>query len=388
MAADFSRRVYIGFVVTTLTGVLQMLVVWVCFEINLGSLLFRCILGNAMSVIATFMVRYLFVMMWFPKLPEEQFLLYLLLLVTVYTLVYGISYLFIIRKMQTGDNGKSMVTGRRSTTWVYLSIFIAFSVIVSLIMTLCESLLQPLTSYSDLGAVYRVIQYFCIAVLISLSALLMILFSHIYEVGVLQNERNLFDQLLREKKQQYEFIKENTDLINRKCHELKNQLRALELAGEEERNRMILQVRNAINFYDATVNTGNEVLDTILTEKSVLCANRGIKLTCMANVGDLAHVKVVDLYTMLDYALGNAIESAIELSDKDKKLISFMLTTVGEMLYISVENYYDGKIKMKGGYPVNGYRFKNIRRLAKQYGGDIRINNENQIFQIQIILPA
>ena len=43
------------------------------------------------------------------------------------------------------------------------------------------------------------------------------------------------------------------------------------------------EAERAARLYDANRNTGNEVLDVVLTEKSLLCESRGIQLNAVAN---------------------------------------------------------------------------------------------------------
>lgn len=391
---NYEQYVIYGYLHLIILGLLQVASVRFCFDIGLGQTLFRCIIGKCTEVINTVLLRYLLVMMFFPTMPEEHFLLYVICMLMIGGAVYSIAYFYIARRLQNGENGES-IYDRTSAVVVFLLIYVGYWVIVGMMQALCERQIEQIAAYEELEGALLSVQYFCIVALIVLSAMIQLIMTYLYEASTLQGERDILDQLLREKEQQYAFVKENTDLINRKCHEIKHQLAALETAGDESRSQMIREVSNAVNLYDSVVKTGNEVLDTILTEKSVLCASRGIKLSCMANIDGIAHIKVMDLYFMLDTAMENAMESVVRLADPQKKLISFMLTTVGDMVYISVENYYEGEIRLRGGYPVAAKRaaygrpagIRNIRRIAKRYGGDIQIHAENQIFQLQIILP-
>ena len=104
---------------------------------------------------------------------------------------------------------------------------------------------------------------------------------------------------------------------------------------------------------------------------------------------------MIDLYTMLGNAIDNAIESVDHFTNEDKKVISLSVKEQGKMIYISVENYYEGTIKFHRGYPIthkkdkqnHGFGLKSIHMIAKRYGGDIRVSTQNQIFLLQIIIP-
>lgn len=73
--------------------------------------------------------------------------------------------------------------------------------------------------------------------------------------------------IMRREKEQYEFTKENIELINLKCHDLKHQIHALRENASEP---YIKKIEDAVMFYSAAAKTGNDVLDVILTEKSLL----------------------------------------------------------------------------------------------------------------------
>ena len=156
-----------------------------------------------------------------------------------------------------------------------------------------------------------------------------------------------------------------------------------------ESNLLQTHFSKALNFYDTTVKTGNEVLDTILTEKSILCANRGIKLSCMVNSANINHIGTMDLYTILDIALDSAIRYESSIPDPEKKIISFMLTSAGSMNYIVIENYYDQEHSPYQITDKREYRraFGTVRQIARHYHGEIMTSKENNVYQFQIILP-
>lgn len=71
------------------------------------------------------------------------------------------------------------------------------------------------------------------------------------------------DLLWRQQKEHYRIAKENIDIINRKCHDLKHQIAALrDMCTKEEREKYIEEIQDSIQIYEAMVKTGNDVLDT------------------------------------------------------------------------------------------------------------------------------
>ena len=73
-----------------------------------------------------------------------------------------------------------------------------------------------------------------------------------------------------------------------------------------------------IKTYEAQNKTGNPVLDTVLTSKSLYCQKHGITLTCVADGTRLGFMSVMDICTIFGNALDNAIRAA---KDSQRKVV-------------------------------------------------------------------
>lgn len=202
--------------------------------------------------------------------------------------------------------------------------------------------------------------------------------------------------LFKQQKEQYELRKDHIDLINRKCHDLKHQISALRgISSEKQRDRYLDEIEDSVMIYDSMMKTGNEVLDTILTERSLYCEREGITWTCMAEGDCLSFVDPIDLYTLLGNALDNAMESVCRIQDPDHRVISLNIHQKGQLVIIQMENYYQHEIAMVDGMPrtskgdtdYHGIGLHSIESTAEKYGGSISITTENQIFKLCIVLP-
>lgn len=196
--------------------------------------------------------------------------------------------------------------------------------------------------------------------------------------------------------EQYERSHTNVALINQKCHDLKHQLTALRLEKDPVLKEQGLQeMEQAVLIYDAVARTGNEVLDTVLTEKSLVCEQDHISWTCLADGTLLNFMSAVDLYTLFGNALDNAIESSRKISDTQKRVVSVIVQKSRGMALIQIENYYEHSVAYKDGLPVttksdpdqHGYGLKSIASIAQRYGGLLTINTEDGIFLLSILLP-
>ena len=141
----------------------------------------------------------------------------------------------------------------------------------------------------------------------SLCCVLVFYLQHsLIDIKDMKRELETVSRLLVQSQQQYELKKEEINLINIKCHDLKYRLSNYARHGSLDEDA-IAEMTEMISIYDATVKTGNEVLDIILTEKSLACQSKGINLTCMADCSDLGFITEGDLYALF----GNVVDNAI-----------------------------------------------------------------------------
>ena len=171
---------------------------------------------------------------------------------------------------------------------------------------------------------------------------------------------------------------------------------ALRFAKEEEKNELFSETEKAIMIYDCGINTDNEVLNVLLTEKNLHCLDRDIRLSCNINTQGIDKIKAIDLYTMLGNAIDNAIECVSRLPDADKRTISISIDTQGGLLYLQIDNYYEGKIKLEDGMPVtskkdrenHGIGLRSIKFIVEKYDGSLHIQKDHGIFSLRIIIPV
>ncbi len=211
-----------------------------------------------------------------------------------------------------------------------------------------------------------------------------------------QKELELLNQMWHRQQEQYKLSKENIDIINRKCHDLKHQMAALRaIRDKSEIDRQVSEMENAVMIYDSVIHTGNTALDVVLTEKGLLCEAKQINMTCMVDGKLLNFVDTVDLYTMFGNALDNAIESVIQQQDQQKRVIQVASYVEQGMVLIRFRNYCDQPPELVDGLPrtskedehYHGFGLKSIRYAAEKNGGGMNIQTGSNFFTLQILLP-
>lgn len=197
-----------------------------------------------------------------------------------------------------------------------------------------------------------------------------------------------------EEKRQYRLTKENIDAINIKCHDLKHQIRHLRETGQVD-PAYLESLEQSVNLYNSAVRTGNETLDVVLTDKRLHCATHNIQFTCIAEGEKMNFMEAMDIFSLFGNMLDNAIEYEAELPP-DKRFIHLSVRPASQMLVIHVENHFEGRVQLRDGLPLttkgdkagHGYGMRSIRRIVDKYGGNLEISTEDQLFQVDIVLPV
>ncbi len=204
------------------------------------------------------------------------------------------------------------------------------------------------------------------------------------QIGILQ-------QLWRQDRAQFESVKANMDVINMRCHDLKHILDQIEgkLTVEE-----VASLREAIQFYDANIKTGNEVLDVVLCEKAMTCQKNSISFSCMADGGRLDFLTPVQTYSLFGNIIDNAVEAVKQLPSKNR-VISLICREEGDTVIIEESNYFSGGLELEDGLPNtgkedqsrHGFGTKSIQYIVGQYGGTMNIKVLGNMFFLAIRFP-
>lgn len=215
------------------------------------------------------------------------------------------------------------------------------------------------------------------------------------QYGVLERERmtaymDTLRELMHQQRVQYEASRESVQLVNEKYHDLKNLLGSIQnVLPKEELSRL----SSSIDRYDVQVRSGFEVLDVVLTEKMNLCLQRGIGMTCSLGRTDFSFLEEMDLYTLFNNALTNAIDAVSSMPEGQERYILLSTSQDSNIITIHVENPCNGTLRFVDGIPQtsrdpdwHGFGMRSMVRTAEKYGGALSASRENGCFQLDILL--
>ena len=209
----------------------------------------------------------------------------------------------------------------------------------------------------------------------------------------LEDELEIVKRLRHKEQQQYKISKENIELIDMKCHDLKHQLAALS-AGAALPKDYVEEINQTLSIYDSSIDSGNGALNVVLMEKSLKCASEHIRLTCVADGSRLDFMAEGYIYSLFGNLMDNALEACMQV-DESKRTINIRVGAEGDVLKISVYNYFKGNLVFDGSLPnttkenkhYHGFGLKSIRYAVEKYGGKMEICPSGNIFEIKIEIP-
>ena len=235
---------------------------------------------------------------------------------------------------------------------------------------------------------------FSIRTLVDFSGVLILSVQHEQlQENALHSELAAMDEVLHRQYEQYKRSKEGINLINRRYHELKVQLaRIREEQDQTKQNAAIAAMEQNIRQYEAENKTGNPVLDTLLTAKTMECQEKQIRMTSVADGHLLDHLSTREICTLVGTALDNAIESCAAEQDPEKRLIRTAVYAQNGFVLFRVENYCQKPVELGAdGLPLRsahgGYDLRSLRAAAQQHGGSMTVHWEDGWFTLRVLLP-
>ena len=209
----------------------------------------------------------------------------------------------------------------------------------------------------------------------------------------LHSELSAMDAVLHRQYEQYRQSKENIRLINRRYHELKMQIAAIRAERDHAKQDVALAaMESGIRQYEAENKTGNPVLDTLLTAKSLYCQQHHITMTCVADGHLLDFLETGEICTIVGTALDNATESVETEPDHEKRLIRVAVYAQNGFVMLRFENYCAQEVELGAdGLPRRnthgGSDLRGVRAAAEKRGGTMTLHWENEWFTLRVLLP-
>ena len=174
-------------------------------------------------------------------------------------------------------------------------------------------------------------------------------------------QRDTARHVLAERQRQYLTSRQTMDAVNMRMHELRHRVfRTLSDAGTELGEETAQELLREVSVYDAVVHTGNEALDTVLSEKRLVCQDKGITLSCIADGAALGFMAGEDIYVLMGAALDEAIAASAAVTDAHRRSISVVCRRAMGTVSVHIELWGQ-----------TDFADDAIPLVAKRYGGTL-----------------
>ena len=185
-------------------------------------------------------------------------------------------------------------------------------------------------------------------------------------------------------KQRIDKQQSNMTLIDEKLNQIKDLLHTkLENSVGTE---LLDELQNAIELFDSSIQTGNDALDLLFTQKTMPLKALHIQTSAMIEGKALSFMDVADINVFFGNAIDNALDYLSKI-DEAKRFLRISTYRNHSLLFVRIENYCEDDLSFgKDGLPrssndaLPGYGTQSIKSIAVKYGGTASFTKEGDLF--------
>lgn len=215
-------------------------------------------------------------------------------------------------------------------------------------------------------------------------------------------ERLRTEELLRQQNnsylKQFQIISQYQQELKIFRHDLRGHLLSIqaliEKGNSEDALSYINDTYNMTSIQGGMISSGNVAVDSALNSKIQEAKSYGIEIKTTIKIPDDLKVAAFDLSAILYNLVDNAVRAVIQLDEADKRIVWVSIEMDRGVLYICVQNPYNGDIIYKNGViqtthtdSVNhGYGLQSVQKAVEKYNGVLEVKPEDGIFTVDIMM--
>lgn len=231
---------------------------------------------------------------------------------------------------------------------------------------------------------------------ISLNVFIIYIFDNVIEKFQLMHENAQLQHQMDYQDANYEKTVHSFKNIKRIIHDTHQQflyidecIKRNELAEASEHIKITL---NKIEGAYQRVNTGNLVIDALVTNSLNIAQANGIKVDTQLNLySQKVNIERYDLCVALGNMLDNAIEASKKVKIAEDRFILIKIHSNESALFIHILNHMENEVahlqSLKSNPDIHGIGLTNISRICDKYGGNMTIETKNKVFDNMVLLP-
>jgi hypothetical protein len=204
-------------------------------------------------------------------------------------------------------------------------------------------------------------------------------------------------KLLAAQSNHYKLLTDNIDKAKAAKHDLHHHILVMQ---SYLHNKQFAELEEYLNQYQVRLTESAQpslckhyIVDAILQHYRSVAAESGIQFAVKVDMP--VQVRVADLDICI--ILGNVIENAIEACQRMKdagQFINLHIKMIGDMLIVTLDNSYDGRVKQAATALVSSKRsdgeegvgLSSVKSVVNKYNGVLKIDYTANIFKTSIML--
>ena len=235
----------------------------------------------------------------------------------------------------------------------------------------------------------------CYSLLILSNILMFDVIDNVYNSTMKDTQIEMASEIIKKQEEQYrQFLMHQKDLLKIR-HDQKNYILGLIDALENKKYENALSsLRNEYSVITNSVisqNSQNGILHLIVSNKTDEARRMGIEIDYSYRNIDRINISPIDLAIALGNALDNAIEATDKVTDKEK-IIRLYVATQNNSVIINIKNPTEHNVDIddlgttKTDPSLHGFGIIGIKSIVAKYHGNVAFKCENKEFQTTMII--
>ncbi|NLJ58943.1 MAG: GHKL domain-containing protein [Tissierellia bacterium] len=266
-----------------------------------------------------------------------------------------------------------------------------FSIFIIPAGTLILALIIISTNYAE----HVTLTLISIVIILVINVLVFYFYNEVMKFYQSKFEKKLLQQQNSAYEKQFEIINRSKENTKRFRHDLKNHALSLKhLIDSKDLGGASKYLDNVFDYIDYSkeyAKSGNPEIDSIINYKLDLAEKYNIKSKVNLVIPDKLKIDSFDLSIILGNLLDNAMEAASK--NEDNKFINISIELDRNVLYLSICNSYEGKLKFNGKKLVtskdgsnHGLGLSSVERSIEKYNGTMSIRHSKKVFYVDILM--
>ncbi|MCR5089599.1 MAG: GHKL domain-containing protein [Oscillospiraceae bacterium] len=214
------------------------------------------------------------------------------------------------------------------------------------------------------------------------------------KMAAMENELKMQDQAVEAQQRRNELLLSHYEEIRQQRHDMRHHLRTLDTLlsqGDYERTRLYLQsAADLIPDYQPEILCDNVFVNSTLCFYLQRAREAVIQISIDVQVpSENPNISDASLCVVFGNLLENAIEASGRLPATERSIV-LSARVIGDMLFISLDNAFDGQFKKKDGDYLSGKHagtgtgLVSVRSIAERHSGSASFEAGESVFRSEV----